>query len=409
MVEPAHRLRHLPFFEEIALHEEGEPLGRSATAGLLVLRLVDAWLESAPLMPDVDFGARHVRTAVDAMSDGIPVKSLLFRVVDALQEQRPDIHVVVTPLMAYAQALEFDAKWLLAADVYQSVLTHLHPTEDGDAVIAANLRLGQCYRNLNLVDAAAAAFRDASGVANVVGDMVGALRARIGEARVAFMRGNHPMADKILEETVVRAQGADMSDVRSRALHDRAEIAIHRGDYERSIRLAYQAIRLSQAPSERDRILIDIAGAFSSLGVYSAARDAYLVLSVTAQEQYVRWLAQLNLIELAADTNAEVVFEQYRRDLEGVQLPPFLGAALQVAIARGFHRFGRSEQARERLRRAQTVALEHSLNLVYFKAEELFVEIEKAAPPPRESSPVPLDLEEVASAIRGLRDAIATI
>ncbi len=405
MLEPEQKLRHLPFFEEVASHDEGDVAWRSATAGLVVLRLVDAWLESGrSVVADDGWSVRAVRAAIESMDDGTPIRSILHRVVDALLEQRPDIHVIVKPLMAYAKALEYDAQWSLASDVYHSVLTHLHPSEDSDAVIAANLRLGHCHRNLNRLDDATHAFEAASAVAVSIGDLIGTLRAQVGEARIFVLRGNYPRAEELLKDTIARAEGPALNDVRSRALHERSAIASDVGNYELAVRLGYEAMRWSQSQTERDRILSDVATAFMSLGVYSAARDAYLVLSVTAQEQYTRWLAQLNLIELATETGAEILFEQYRRQLEDVDLPPYFATAYQVSIGRGYHRFGNFDLARGRLQLAAAMAQEHGLNAVLFKAEEAMAELEKASPPPRLSSPIPLDLEEVASAIRELRE-----
>src|SRR5207237_1064598 len=156
------------------------------------------------------WGFRSVRSAIEDVDEGTPIRAILGRVVDALKERKPDIHVVVTPLMAYGQSLEYDANWTLAADVYQTVLAHLHPVEDGDASVAAHLRLGSCYRNLNLIDDAVSAFASASEIANVVGDIVGILRARIGEAKIASLRGNLPQAEEILEETIARASTPDL-------------------------------------------------------------------------------------------------------------------------------------------------------------------------------------------------------
>src|SRR5205814_873421 len=147
-----------------------------------------------------------------------------------------------------------------------------------------------------------------------------------------ILRGNLPRAEEILDDTIARAMGPDLSDVRSRALHDRSEVANRRGQYELAIRLAYQALEHSQSPTERDRILNDLAGSFLDLGVYSAARDAYLVISATAQEQYSRWLATLNLMDIASHTGAEVLFEQYRRQLIAEKLPPYLATGFQLVL-----------------------------------------------------------------------------
>lgn len=406
LFESEHKLRHLPFFEEVASHAEGDPQWRSAMAGLVTLRLVDAWLEDGPAVTlDDGWGFRGVSSAIDDIDEGTPIRSILCRVVDALKEPKPDIHVVVTPLMAYGQSLEYDAKWTLAADVYQTVLAHLHPVEDSDASIAAHLRLGACYRSLSRMDDAVNAYASASEVANAVGDIVGILRARIGEARIDTLRGNLPRAGVILDETIARAESADLRDVRSHALHDRSGVATLSGQYELAVRLAYEALEHTASPIERDRILGDIAGAFIYLGVFSAARDAYLVLSVTAQEQYTRWGATLNLLEIAAQTGAEMHFEQYRRQLVDQQLPPFLAAGFELTLGTGYQHFGNLAKARVHLERAMAMASEHGLNQFLFEAEEALFQLDSPRPVRRVAEEVSLDVNEVASAIKELRES----
>lgn len=407
MFESEHKLRHMPFFEEIASRQDGSVEWNGATAGLVVLRLVDAWLEDGPAVTmDDGWSIRSVNNAIENVDPVTPIRAILGRVVEALQVREPDIHVVVTPLMAYAQALEYDAKWPLAADVYQTVLAHLHPVLDSDASIAAHLRLGQCYRNLNLIDDAAEAFTSASEIATAVGDMVGILRARIGEGRIAMLRGNLPKAEAILDDTILRAAGADLRDVRSRALHDRSNVAHFRGQYELAIRFAYQALDHSQSGTERDRILGDIAVAFLELGVFSAARDAYLVLSATAQEQYTRWGATINLLEISAKTGVETHFEAYRRQLAGETLPPYLATIFEVNVGTGYQRFGDFAKARRHLERAVVLAGEHGFNQFLFEAEEALFELETPKPPRRVPGELSLDVEEVASAIRELRESV---
>jgi tetratricopeptide (TPR) repeat protein len=404
-----HKLRHLPFFEEIASHEEGTSEWHSATAGLVVLRLVDSWLdEGAPLTTDDDWSLHGVRCAIDAVDEGTPIRTILGRVVDALEQQKPDIHVVVTPLMAYGRALEYEAKWFLAADVYHSVLAHLHPVEDSDASIAAHMRLGYCYRSLHLLDAATEAFTSASAIATRNGDLVSVLLARVNEGHNTVLRGNLPQAEQILDDAIARATGPEYQDVRARALHERSNVAHHRGNYELAIQFAYAGFREAQSPIERDRILNDIAVAFSELGVYSAARDAYLVLSATGQEQYTRWTATINLMEISFLTGGEMLFELYRRQLAAVNLPPLLATGYQLYVGLGYQRFGDSAKARQFLERAMALAEEHGLNQYLFQAEEALFALD-APPPPREPAREPsLDLEEVAYAIREMREAVST-
>lgn len=407
MSDSENKLRHLPFFEEISSLEESDPAYRSAAAGLVVLRLVDAWLEYASKTKvDDDWGLLAVHNAIEGVDDGTPIKTLLGRVVESLRNARPDIHVVTTPLMAYAQALEYDAKWHLAGDVYQTVLAHLHPVADSDASVAAYLRLGQCYRHLSHAALATDAFRMASEVASAANDIVGTLRARIGEAQVAIIRGNIPRAETILDQTITEATGPELRDVRSRALHDRATVAFFRRDYEFSIQLAYDALAISTTPSERDRILSDIGISFMELGVYSAARDAYIVLSVTAQEQFMRWGATMNLLEIAYRTGIETHFESYRRQLTGQKLPPLMATAFELNIGSGYRVFGDFDKARHHLQRALAMATAHGFNQYLFEAEEALLQLDRPTPQHRHVETISLNTEEVAHAIRGLRESV---
>ena len=398
------KLRHLPFFEEIASLNESDAAWRAATAGLVVLRLVDSWLENGPNAADDEWALLSIRSTIDEIDAGSTQRALLGRVVDALQERRPDIHVVVTPLMAYAQALEYDAKWRLAADVYHSVLAHLHPVSDGDASVAAHLRLGSCYRSEGMFEEASDAFESASVIASVTGDMVGILRARIGEATLAVQRGNMPRAEELLDDAIAHAVGEELRDVRSRALHERSLVAQTRKQYELAIRLAYDALSLAQASTERDRILGDLALSFMDLGIYSAARDAYLVLSATAQEQYVRWAALLNLVEISSLTGAQVHFELYRRQLIGHNLPRYMATAFEVNSGVGYQRFGDFGKAKKHLDRAVAMASEYGFNTYLFEAEEALLELETRQPPHRVERDIALDIREVADAIKDLRE-----
>lgn len=406
MLESEGGLRHLPFFDEIASQTDDGPALHAATAGLVVLRLVDAWIEEGPAaFADDGWSFRNVEAAIEQVSDGSPIRALLFGVIDSLRN-RKDVRGVVTPLMAYAQALEYDAKWGIAADVYRTILAHLHPVQDADNSVAAYLRLGQCYRNSSQVEPASEAFRMAFNIASTTGDIVGVLRARIGEAQVAIIRGNIPSAEEILDETIGRAVGPAMRDVRSRALHDRATVAYLRRQFELSIQLAYDALAISQTASERDRILGDIAVSFMELGVYSAARDAYLVLSETAQEQIIRWSAKLNLMEIAFRTGVETQFELYRRQLLDQPLPPMMSTAFELNTGTGYQYFGDLAKARQYLKRAVTSAAEHGFYKYLFEAEEALRQLDALTPLPQQATTFTLSTEEVAKELRSLRESV---
>ena len=406
--ETPENMRHVAFFTELASVEDGDSSWRAVTAGLVVLRLVDAWVEEGAGVVAADsWGVRCVRAAIEDMPAGMPARTLLSGVVEALTSARGgDLHAVAPRLMAYGRSLDLDAQWALAADVYETILTHVHPVEDADVAVNALLRRGYCLRQVGDLAGATSVFGTAAEVASRCGDMIGTLRARIGEAKVLAAKGNLPAADALLEDTVLQASEHELTEVRSMATHDRSYIAHMRGQYDAAVRFAYDAMRDSVSERERDRILGDLAGSFYMLGVKSAARDAFSILAATAQEQYQRWVATINLMELAAEEGVSLQFERYRQQLATAKLPPLLRTQFELHVGRGYQTFGEFAAARTWLERAIRSASAHSFNQFLFEAESALTNnIPKATPRPvTTTADVPVDVSEIAAELREMRD-----
>ena len=404
-------LRHLAFFDALAEMDETDDRWRAVSAGLVVLRLIDAWLEDDPdAASPASWGARAVRETVQAVPAGTPGRTILGGIIDALEAAEvPALAPLAPRLLAYGRALDYEGQFRLAGDVYRSVIAHTHPVEDADVASDAQIQLGYCARMLGDWDEAAAAYTAAAQIAAAAGDIVKVLRARMAEARLALTRGNLPEAERLLEATIDEATERRLPEVRALALHSRATVAHARGDHERAVRFAYGALEGLANPTARDRALADIAAAFAEMGVRSAARDAHLVLAATAQEQYSRWVATINLLEIAALDRQEPVFEQYRREMADRSLPPFLEAAYHYYVGEGLRSFGRIDAARESLTRAVEVASRHRLNQLLFKAEESLRELQRHRGAPQASTaiPVPPAVEDVAEAIGRMRMAVA--
>ena len=402
--EPA-VIRHLPFFERLASLDEQSSEWRETSAGLLALRLVDTWLEDGPGAVRGGWGVRAVRECIDAIAPGTPIRAILAGVVDAMSDASEVQPRVVTPrLMAYGQSLSLDAQYALAADVFETVVAHAHPLDEHDLVTDAYLQLGAARRTLGLFDAAAVAYAQAGDVANAANDIARVLRVRIADAKLSMERGNLPDAERVLDDTIARATRAGEPEVEALARHQRATVAIERGDYERAIREGYAAFDRLPSANARDRALLDIAVAFSELGCRSAARDAHLVLAATAQELHVRWLATINLMEIAFLDGREPVFEQYRRELADAELTPMLGAYYHLYVGRGMQMFGRTEGARREMGRALEIAERHRLNKILFEIERSLQALERSVREvAKAASEPPASVAAVADRLRSMR------
>src|SRR5437763_16934318 len=104
--ETTENVRHVAFFTELAALENSDISWRAVTAGLVVLRLVDAWVEEgASVVSAESWGVRAVRAAVNDVPERMPARALLGGIVDALTSARAgDLHAVAPRLMAYAKS-----------------------------------------------------------------------------------------------------------------------------------------------------------------------------------------------------------------------------------------------------------------------------------------------------------------
>lgn len=377
----ARPLGHMPYFERLAELANDSAEWRSVSTALVVLRLFDRWMQDgATAVEQEAVGLKAIRDQIASMDVRDSNRHLLGSVVESMVTAQDRRFVTVAPrLMAYGRSLQHAAKWPLAADVYRTVLAYAMPVDHAETVIGANMQLGRCLRVMAEWEEALACFTSASQVATMIGDVMSILRARIQEANIAIDRGNLPYAETLLDETIQQAKESGLSEIRATAIHDRAHLAARRGRPEEAILLGYEALKGVRSQMARDRVLNDLGATFSLLGIYSAARDAYLVVAATAQEQYMRWTAMINLLDLAADERRETVFEQYRRELEDVSLPPTLATYYYYFVANGHRVFDRPALAKAAIERAIELATENKLGQWLLKSEQLLEELQNAA------------------------------
>jgi hypothetical protein len=301
--------------------------------------------------------------------------------------------------------LQQRSQWGLAADVYARAHQVCAPAADnavnGELAASAAIRKGQCHRRLGQSDAAEAAYRAAAALGRSGDDEITQLRARLGLANVAADRGNLPAADEQLAALVVDANSPHNREVRAYAWHDRAAVAHRRGQTAESIEYAYEAWSAAREPAARERILADLACIALAAGYREAARDANTVLAATAKERWIRWVATINLMEIATLDRLETEFTRRRRTLARVALPPVLEAELAYFGGLGDFAFGHVAAAAGELERAVRVAESHGLGEIVFRAEAALSRVRdgSAAPPADLPVTAPDRLVRVAAAL----------
>jgi tetratricopeptide (TPR) repeat protein len=364
-------VRHHPFIESLGNLEPDSAEWRSVLSGLLVLRLGDAVREQGRPLIEADWaGVYSIREAVKGISDGDPIRRVLSRLLDELSSPDYTVRDFATALLSYGRALDYAGKWKLAADVFSTAAEFSPPRVDAKIAVEAHSALGAAARRAGDWEQSAAGYANASHIAETVGDLAGMLRVQVGMANTHAARGNYPAAEEILKRVVAEASVSHLEDVAAVALHTRASVAHGRGKYADAVRLGYEALKLTTNANSRDAVLADIAACFAELGMRESARDAHLIVAATAQDQWSRWQATLNLMELASIDGMQEAFDSYASELAGASLSPTWRAYFYLYLGQGHERFGRYELAVENLNAAVQYAAEHQIHKVTIEAEE---------------------------------------
>ena len=92
-------LRHVAFFEELGKLDESNPEWRSVAAGLVVMRLVDRWIQDGVVATD-GWGANAVRESLAEIPATTPLQRILASIVDRIIDAtRVDMRALSPRLM----------------------------------------------------------------------------------------------------------------------------------------------------------------------------------------------------------------------------------------------------------------------------------------------------------------------
>jgi tetratricopeptide (TPR) repeat protein len=401
-------IRHQIYFDTLGSMQEDSASWRSVFAGLSVLRLVDAYAPAGPTTGPANWAQLHaVRTAIELMSEGDAVRGVLTCVLEEITTRSKVDDTVCAALMGYGRALDYEASWGLATDVFLTVAMLAKPERNPRLAVEAHVAVGGTARRNGDWDTSARAYSQAAYIADTLGDRPGVLTVQVGIANTYLAKGNMPQAQTILDDVIVQARDQELPEIQGLALHSRAALASRSGEHAEALKLAYEALNLTAKPADRDVVLEDIAAMFTQLGMHDPARDALLVLTATAQTKFVRWSATLNLMELAGINGMEDVFDGYARELARAPLGPWIRSHYLLFLGEGFGRFGRQEAAIQALEEAQSFAESNQIHQIAFRAQDAIVAARSAPRTlPTFTQPpawVPDDIGTVVRAISELR------
>lgn len=373
-------VKHQAYFDFLAGSDPSAPEWQPVLAGLATLRLIDTRIDVDESHRARDWASlESVRQVVTAVSVGDPVRAILLHLIEMVNGDGIRREDVGQGLLSYGRALNFAGRWALACDAFASADRVAGAPLIPRLSVEANIAHGAAARKMGDWSASADAYARAAHIASTVGDSAGALQVDVGVANNHMARGNLPAAESLLDNVIENARAGAFDEVLGLALHSRASVAHLRGAYAEAVRLGHEALEATRNLTARDGILSDIAAAFAGMGMRDAARDGYLIVAVTAQSQWVRWQATLNLMELAALDGREGDFDAYARELEIAALAPRLRAYYFIFLSAGQQKFGRNAEAELSLAKGLEFARQNQLHQIAHEAQVAMAELESRA------------------------------
>ena len=399
-------IRHQSYFDTLGSMQEDSASWRAVFAGLSVLRLVDAYMDSGSSVDPANWAQLHsVRTAIEAVGEGDPVRGVLTNVLEEVTTRRKIDDTVSASLLAYGRALDYQAAWGLAIDVFSTVAKLTAPERNPKLAVEVHVAVGGAARRNGDWEISARAYSQAAYIADTLGDRQGVLTVQVGIANTYMAKGNLPQAQTILDDVLVQARDQELPQVQAIALHSRAVLAAHKGDQSEGLKLAHEAFSLTTNSADRDAVLGDIAAMFTLLGLYDAARDSHLILAATSQSSVVRGQATINLMELASIDGMADVFDSYARELASARLSPWMRAHYLLYLGEGMDRLGRRDASEDALNEAISFADANQIHQVSFKAQSALSTVPASDRPSKPFVAPPAWMpEEVSSVVRAISE-----
>ena len=410
-------LQYAPFLERArAEHErQRDSSARSALGAYLVFRLLDrllvgpeARVQEEGFLWQLDAVRRHLRE----LPPESPESAHLHGIIDAIPAGDQPLGTLRLSLMAYAYFLEHEGRLEESLQALEAALRTYGGTVPVTDFASSALFAARINRLLARWTEATNCYGAAEAAADVAGDMVLVLRARLGKGAVQRGLGNLPLARASAEGVIQAASRADLREVQAMAWSDLGAICSIEGKQLEFVQANYRAFLLTDDLLQRMRVLADLGIGLKELGALEAARLAFEIVVKSRTSFLVRTNAVLELMELEAASGNRMAFERRRAEAEKVRerMPPSMRVDMHHKAGLGLARFGQVSRGRQLLTEGLELSERHGLNAWYFRCEKALASLaEEDTPEPEVATPQEQDqLPAVRAVAIGLREYAAS-
>jgi tetratricopeptide (TPR) repeat protein len=406
-VPPYSLAEHSPFLERAA-REGDEGSAALALTAYATGRLLDRWLVRPRARAADELGQEleNIQTDLHDLPQEDPETACLSRILGEIDLKSAAAPALGKELLAYAAFLEQQGRLEEALEA-TALAGHAFGPDIGPGDFAScALTAGRLNRLLARWAAAVTCYEAAERTGRESGDLVAALRGRLGCGAVARGRGNLPEARRIAEAVREEARAINLPQVQALACGDLAAAYSEMGQPIEALQADYEMFRLHPDPNHRMRTLGNVGLDLLQLGWHDAARTAFTIVLRSDSKLTVRLNALLELMALESAVGDQTAFERHHRVAEAArdQMPPSMQVDFLSKAAFGRKRFGQPTTAKAALTEAQVLAAAHGLHAWSFRIERALLDFDAAgglalpepSATPRRDSPV---VREVAAGL----------
>ena len=382
--------------------------------GFLLVRLVRAFLdEEAGSADGAEWTDRVARARAEvskkATEGGHPLEAFesLF---DALADQRHGD--VADGLVTLGEQAEAEGHTHGALEVYRCAFDAAAAVAYPAAAVDAARFQGRILRRSARWDEAIRAYGVAKDVAVAAELWEKAVQVSVGLASVRQELGNLPAARTGLEQALELAVRSDSRCSVANVHHGLLALEHSAGNNEAALRHGWNAVANHTDANQRLRCLAGLAGVLVDFGDFSAAEDAWSIVSRESSEIYYRTYAHDALAYLAALRGNLGEFERQAGlcDALGWESGP-RSAMAEILYYRGlsYRALGLRDAAERWLARAVRHAEEFNLNRTLFRTEEAIRSLaaeRKEAELALERNATPSAPTEIREGLREMRRAL---
>lgn len=367
------RMQHLSFVQHLAGVDEDS--ADWTTLGLLfrALMLIDARANG-----DVRGSATAAsRLVMDARAayDGDPIIERVIAVAELLTctEQDRSSTQVSSELLALAALLRRRCLYEIARDVARSALRQAPINSDDEWI--AHREWGCAEWSLGNLELAADHYNACIEIGQQRRRSEAVFWGHNGQCLLVMERGNLPQAEKLYRRLSDWGRRIGRADIESHARHGLGITLALRGRLHEGLEHLELALPAS-TPTERNRVLSNIAYMRLQLGEHDRARDMFLEIARVACDLYESNAAHVNLIEVYAAAGNREAVDTHRRYLEDQRLASPLAVDLQMTLGRAYLKLGDRASAAPCFRLASALAQRAGLGRSIIEADQ---ELERVA------------------------------